>query len=234
MIKSLAIIASVALCIFSANAQRCSASYAERIKGATSRQQALSVAEQAESYLYTSGSEGYDEDAFIDVLHALLQSPLLTDDDKLRPTAQLELASKNRPGQEAADFSFITPDGNSHMLSDFTTPFTIIFFNDPECDDCSAIKQQINENAMLLQMVKEKTLTIICLYPFDDEALWRQTCYPPIFINGWDNKMQIESTESYVLTQIPSLYLLGTNRRVLKKNATLHGIISYLQINAKS
>lgn len=229
MIKSLAILATAVLSVFSANAQRCSMGYAERIKGATNRQQALSVAEQAESYLYTPGSEGYDESTFIAVLHALLQSPWLTNDDKMRPAAQLALASKNLPGQKAADFSFVTPDGNCHRLSDVNTPFTIIFFNDPECDDCAAIKQQIGENNMLQQLVTQKKLTIICLYPFDDEALWRSTSYPANVVNGWDSTMQIESTESYVLLQMPSLYLLGADMQVLKKNATLSCIISYLQ-----
>lgn len=48
-------------------------------------------------------------------------------------------------------------------------------------------------------------------------------------INGWDRDMTIEETESYVIPQIPTLYLLGEKQKVILKNTTLKEIISYFE-----
>lgn len=213
----------------SASGQNCGASYAERISHASSRQQVLSLTIQAEKALYTPDSDSYNEDLFIQALEAALRSPLLTDDDKQRPTALLNAAMKNRPGMTAADISYTIPDGNNHKLSDLSTRFIILFFNDPECDDCATLKQAINENELLKNLVADKMLTILGIYPYDDETLWRHTPYPQIMVNGWDKDMQIEETESYQLSKIPTLYLLGENHKVLLKTATLPAIIQYLE-----
>ena len=70
--------------IFNAEAQSCARSFVQRIRGAHSSAAVLATAEQAEKYLYTPGSEGYDEGLFIDVLEAVVESPLLSDVEKIR------------------------------------------------------------------------------------------------------------------------------------------------------
>ena len=217
------------LCGFTANAQSCSMGFAHRIKGCHSRNVAIAMAQYAEQYLYTTGSEGYDEDSCIEVLHAMIESPLLTDADKQRPTALLKSVMKNRPGQVAADISFITPNNKQHHLHECETPFTILLFNDPECEDCAEIKQQISSNSILQRLIDDKKLTVVGIYPYDDEAQWRATKYPDNMINGWDRDMTIEETESYVIPQIPTLYLRGEKQKVILKNTTLKEIISYFE-----
>ncbi|MGM9803932.1 MAG: DUF5106 domain-containing protein [Muribaculaceae bacterium] len=221
------------LCSLSVKAQYCSMGYVDRIKGAHSREAVLSQARQAEQFLYTAGSEGYDEDIYIEVLNALLNSPLLTDADKVRPQMQLTNALKNRPGQQAADIAFITPDDASHSLSEYDTPFCILLFNDPDCDECAQLKHAITQNQLLCSMVEQNKLSIIGIYPYDDRQTWLSTPMPGIIVNGWDSQAVIDEQETYYLPKIPTLYLLGANMTVLLKDTTLQQIVQYLSKNSQ-
>lgn len=214
--------------IFGANAQSCAASYVQRIKSATSRYAALSTAEQAEQYLYTPGSEGYDEELFIEVLRALIESPLLTPEDKIRPTMQLEAAEKNRPGTEAADITYKTIDGSIHSLSQATSQYTLLLFYDPDCDECADIKRRIESEPIFAEMAASNALSIIAIYPYDNEQLWRQSAKPGLITYGFDSEQQVLLDETYLLPQIPTLYLLR-GMTIALKNTDLDAIIRSLQ-----
>ena len=213
--------------IFNAEAQSCARSFVQRIRGAHSSAAVLATAEQAEKYLYTPGSEGYDEGLFIDVLEAVVESPLLSDVEKIRPASMLELMQKNRPGTKAADITFVTPDDSIRSLSSISAPYIVLLFNDPDCHDCALLKKQIEHNELLRQLVAEGKLAIIGIYPFGDEEMWRASQMPDIIVNGFDRDMVIESEQTYHISNIPTLYLLH-HMTVVLKDTTLNRITETL------
>ena len=214
--------------IFNANAQSCASSYIQRIRGSHNSAAILATAQQAEKYLYTPGSEGYDEGLFIQVLEAVMESPMLSEVDKIRPRSLLDMALKNRPGDKAADIVYVTPDDSIHSLSNRTATYAILFFNDPDCDDCAIVKKQIAQNELLCSLVADGSLEIIGIYPFGDEDMWRTNQLPSIITNGFDRDMAIETDETYCIRQIPTLYLLK-GMTVMLKDTTLPEILAKLQ-----
>ena len=214
--------------IFNAEAQSCARSFVQRIRGAHSSAAVLATAEQAEKYLYTPGSEGYDEGLFIDVLEAVIESPLLSDVEKIRPASMLELVQKNRPGTKAADITFVTPDDSIHSLSTISAPYIVLIFNDPDCDDCALLKKQIEHNRTLCKLASEGKLAIVGIYPFGDEEMWRAAHMPEVIINGFDRDMVIESEQTYDIRHIPTLYLLH-HMTVVLKDTSLNRITETLE-----
>ncbi len=225
----LSILTTIIIGASAAHAQSCSQSYIDRIKGATSKASLLATAEQAENYLYSIGSDGYNEELFVEVLKAVLQSPLLSETDKIRPYMLLESACKNMMNTIAADMAYVTPDGKSHMLHNNEGKYTILFFNDPDCSDCAEVKQQLTQSEIITTLHNRNQLRIVGLYTYSDEALWLAGNYPDIMINGWDKECEAECNELYVLRQIPTLYLLDSENRVILKDTSLNEIIASLK-----
>ena len=58
----------------------------------------------ADKYLYDPNSPMRNEELYISVLDAMLQSPVMDNTEKIRPKARRELAQKNRIGTKALDF----------------------------------------------------------------------------------------------------------------------------------
>lgn len=70
----------------------------------------------AERYLNDPESPMRDERTWTVFLEELLATDELSEDDRLRPAAQLATARKNSPGTVAADFTYVTRDGRRQTL----------------------------------------------------------------------------------------------------------------------
>lgn len=149
--------------------------------------------------------------------HAITASSL-NDNDKMRPMALLETVHKNAPGTMANNINYETFDGANHQLSNITTPYTLIYFNDPECFSCAKVKERLDTCTTLKNMVSDSTLTVLGLYPYDNEEEWRLEPFPSYIINGWDREQKVEGEQTYDLMTMPVFYLLDNDKRVILKN----------------
>lgn len=174
--------------------------------------------ELAESYLYDPNSPMRNEDLYIPVLETIIALPSVDSLLKIRPRHQLTTALKNRPGMQAADFSYTTErteggtaSRRTARLSDIKADYTLLFFYDPDCPDCKRIKQFIASSEVFVYLtggVGNKWLTVLALYP--------------------DKGQLLRNKELYDLRAIPTLYLLDSNKRVLLKDAPVERIEQYL------
>ena len=194
----------------------------------TNRKTALQALERAENGLGNPLSEEHDEVKYVDLLKAICLSDVLSENDKFRAQLLLEQAIKNHVGEKAADIVYVTPDDSTHHLHESKAPRMMVFFNDPDCDDCAIVKKQIAQNELLCSLVADGSLEIIGIYPFGDEDMWRTNQLPSIITNGFDRDMAIETDETYCIRQIPTLYLLK-GMTVMLKDTTLPEILAKLQ-----
>ena len=96
--------------------------------------------------------------------------------------------------------------------------YILIYFNNPDCEACETVKQRLAENPLINQMVNDKKLIVLAIYPYDDQKLWKKAKYPKMMINGWNQSRQIEYAELYDLPTLPCFYLLNREHKVLIKN----------------
>lgn len=195
----------------------------------STREQVLEQIKFAEKNFYDVESENYDEEKFIEQISKLLQSPLLTATDRYRPEMLLADAKKNRVGEVVPNITAVTTWGRELELSSIDADYILLFFNDPECESCAAIKNQISQLDWLQKAVMNKKLAIVGIYPFDDFEAWQNAKYPDVMINLWDKSQKIIDDELFVLKQIPSFYLLDSNKRVIKKNCTLSQALKIIE-----
>lgn len=177
-----------------------------------------------EDYLYNPNSPMRDEELYIHVLRYTTQEAAIDDIYKIRPRKQLEMVLKNRTGRVATDFSCEGVSGKQYTLHEITTPYTILFFNSPDCDDCRRVKEYIGRSVHLTQLVRSGRLTIFGVYTERDFAMWRDATYPSTILNSADTHHTITQNRLYDLKALPTLYLLGSDKRVLLKDRSIEEI----------
>ena len=184
----------------------------------------------AEGVLHDPNSDFRDDEKYIPVLEAALQSNYLDEYEKAPYRYDLNIASQNRVGQVANDFAYTTADGRTSRLYELGAEHILIFISNPGCGMCGDVKEQLLSSPVVTDKVARGKLKVLVIYPDEDLAAWRDGLgdYPPQWINAYDKGGVITRDNLYDLRAIPALYLLDAEKRVLAKDCTNVGLIEKL------
>ena len=104
----------------------------------------------------------------------------------------------------------------------------ILFFHDPDCGMCRKVTALLDASPLLRQMIDEGRLTILTIYPDQDEQAWRaHAAEMPQkgWVHGWDRTQALSEGDVYDMRAQPTLYLLDSKKRVLLKDVSRTGQI---------
>lgn len=177
----------------------------------------------SDKYLYDPNSPFRNDELLIPTLECIIASPLLDEDEKIRPQSQLNMAQKNRIGQKANDFRYTLHDGRTGHMYSIEADYLLIFINNPDCPACKEIREQIGASPMLSEMIERGVMKVLAIYPDEDITAWLNYRHniPASWINGYDKQLRMRDEELYDLKAIPSLYLLDAEKRVMLKDCNL-------------
>ena len=142
-------------------------------------------------------------------------------------------ALKNRKGTAAADFSYITENGETGTLHGIHAKHTILYFFNPDCHDCARVSEIIGNDSTIREMVGSKQLSVLALYPDKDMTAWNKHFgkWPKEWITA--RYADLAEKEKYDLPAIPNIYLLDENKTVVLKDAAIEEIIDHLNSRTK-
>lgn len=174
----------------------------------------------SDKYLYEPNSPMHDEELHILVLRALLDNPCLSDTDKIRPRYLLEIAMKNRPGDVAADFTVTCRDGRRRQLSGIKADYVLVYFNDPDCEDCRRVKELLSLSPVVNGLLESGRLKLLSVCVEGKTPAWEKADFLKSWIDGYDEGQRLTREQVYDLKAIPALYLLDAEKRVILKDAS--------------
>lgn len=185
----------------------------------------------AEKYLYDPNSPMRNEELYIPVLDAMLESAVLEDAEKILPGERRKLAEKNRPGRLAEDFTYTLPSGKSGTLHKVNATYTLLFINNPGCHACEEGIRELKQATAINKELQAGRLKILAVYPDEDKEEWERHLpdFPKEWINGYDKELVIKEKNLYDLKAIPTLYLLDKDKKVLLKDVAVGTIEEYLK-----
>lgn len=198
-------------------------------KAAVSPEMLLYFSKLSEKYLYDPNSPMRNEPLFEYFLRAVIRSPALDETHKIRPKMLLKTVQKNKPGTKATDFDYTLPDGSTHKLSALHSEYVILYFQNPECRECAAVKKKLVSSPIINTLQQKGQLKILALYPDEDLETYRKHLpeMPAEWINAYDKGTVIKNRELYDLKAIPTLYLLDKDKTVLLKDAPFETLEAY-------
>ena len=128
-----------------------------------------------------------------------MKSSLAFDEaEKERIDFKIKMHDKNLPGTTAIDFSFQGKDGKPHRLSDYKDEKVILYFYDPDCENCHRI------SAWLSQQTIPQEYTILTIHA--------------------DDKI----SQIYSMQAMPTIYLLDKGNRVVLKDCNAETLVKHL------
>ena len=185
----------------------------------------------SEQYLYDPESPVCNEEKLIPFLNYSLQSTLFNDTEKFRLNYLLDCISKNRIDSVANDFTYTLMNGETGNLHAIKADYTLLYFNDPECDDCRMLIRQLIISPIINQCIQSGKLKIITVYVNDDLDVWKK--HAPDVLHTWiyayDAEQKINEESIYNIKQFPALYLLDRDKKVILKDLTFETLEDYIR-----
>ena len=184
----------------------------------------------AEKYLYERESPQHNEALYQRIAERIGSIAGADEATQSRAHFLLQQLRRNRPDSIATDFTYATADGTLHRLSQTAADRpTLLLFYDPDCQQCQTLLFRLRHSGIVNQAVSEGRLAVLAVYTEDDEALWQQkrTDLPAAWTAAID-RSDIRGHALYDLRQLPTLYLLSPEKRVILRDATLAQLTNYL------
>lgn len=185
--------------------------------------------EVSERYLFDNFSPVYEEELYLLLVKELLGKPQLSLVQKERLRYQQKVAMKNRVGQVAADFGFVLRDGKRMTLKGVEADFVLLYLNDPECEACQKIKSGLEASEVVEQWRKNGRMKVLSVCIEGKTAGWKNLPAPSGWIDACDDNTVLLEQDLYDLRNLPAIYLLDVNKRILMKNATLQRLEQMLK-----
>lgn len=143
-----------------------------------------------EHYLGNPKSPMRNDKVYLLFLNEMEKSTGFDETEKERIAFKIKTRNKNLPGDYALDFVFTDKNGNQHQLSDYKDRKVILYFYDPDCDNCHRISAW-----------------------FDKQTIPADYTFLSIYA---DTRI----SDSYSLEAMPTIYLLDKGNKVILKDCS--------------
>lgn len=176
-------------------------------------------------------SDYWTEEIYLKMLNNALNYNNLSSNRRTRYEALYQSYNKNLSGQQVPDFQIMWPDNHTSSLYDFESEYLILFFQNPDCPTCAEMHKILSENEELSQAIDSGRIKVLSVYFNENENLWRtyvKTKGNPRFFYGWEWQHKIVDDELFYLPNIPYLFLLDKDKKVIKKELFKNEISYYL------
>jgi thiol-disulfide isomerase/thioredoxin len=135
-----------------------------------------------------------------------------------RVAQAIKVAGMNPVGAKATDLKLTDWTGNTLSLYDVQSPYTVLYFYNPECGACAKITPEVHK---IYQEYKNKGIQVFAVYVDRDKDVWMKYITGNNFLD-WLNLWDADETEliysKYDLHAIPMIYLLDKDKVVIERD----------------
>ena len=176
----------------------------------------------AEKYLYDPNSPYRNDERYLLFLQYAAAHQLADYTTNPRYQKHYAMVQKNRVGMPAADFLFTTQAGEKGRLYNLQSKYILLFFHDPDCEECQYVKQQLeNQHTHFAQ----KGVQVVAVYIDDEVEAWQKAQYHATWLSVY--APEIDRQDLYDIKALPTLYLLDSQKRVAVKDGMIELVIQY-------
>lgn len=148
-----------------------------------------------EHYFEDQLSPVRNDRVYLMFLEEMKNSPCFDETEKERIAFKIKTTNKNLPGDIAINFKFKDESGKEHQLSDYKDQKVILYFYDPDCENCRKVsawlkQQTIPADIKVLKMIADNHISYI-----------------------------------YSLKNMPTIFLLDKENKVILKDCTAQELI---------
>lgn len=101
-----------------------------------------------EHYLDDPQSPVRNDRTYLLLLDGMKASPYFEEAEKERVAFKIKTKNKNLPGDIALNFTFTDKEGKQHQLRDYSNQKVILYFYDPDCENCHRISAWLDKQTI--------------------------------------------------------------------------------------
>ena len=182
-----------------------------------------------EESLYDPNSIYKNDELYITFIEEVLKSDTLPFEIKERLSFQLNMLVKNRVNTKAANVEFVTSEGKNTSLYNVKSPFVMLLFYEPDCQNCNIAIEMMKSSNVLKEAGNK--IKVVALYTGDNKALWNSHLknMSKDWVVGFDSKNSVINNSIYDRRSAPSFYILDAGKTVLVKDATYDTCIRFIK-----
>lgn len=184
----------------------------------------LTLAIIAEATLYGDSAMYWSDELYLPFAEAVVNTKKISKTDRARFEHQVSILKGSQVGMTAPNLELITPLGETIMLDSISAQHIILFFNDPDCDDCRIAKTRMSANLEANNLINAGVLKIVSIYPGEPDEEWiaETTDYPKNWIVG----ASVNADLLYDMRTKPTLYYLQSNHEIVLKNLVIDNVLN--------
>lgn len=187
----------------------------------------LFIGELAEAKLYSDTAEMQSDDLFVAFANAIVKNKKVDKTSKLRYQHLANVLTASAPGALAPKFDYTGLNGEKGTFAvDSAKIGTILFFNDPDCEDCRMARLRLDTDILTRRMIDGGRMTLISVYPSEPTAEWREQSagYPA----SWLTVASEDVNDLYDMRVMPIFYVINPNGAILLKTVNVNDIIDIM------
>ncbi|MBD5244733.1 MAG: DUF5106 domain-containing protein [Bacteroides sp.] len=187
----------------------------------------LFLARKAEEYIHSDTSDIYSDELYLPFAVAVSSNKRIEKAIRDRYTLQARILSGSQTGMPAPSFAYTDRSGVNAIFSpDSTAEVTILFFNDPDCMDCTIARSRLNADIRASNFIKEGVMRVVAITPGEADENWKQMAesYPESWIVGASSEVD----EIYDIPTTPTFYVIDDEHKIALKRIDINTLLNLI------
>ncbi len=187
----------------------------------------LFIARKAEEYLYSDSAKFWSDELYLPFARAVAKNKKIDKANKQRFEHFARILSSTQIGMPAPELKYTDRNGNpGTYAADTTYSVTVLFFNDPDCDDCRLARARLNADIKASYLQKQGIMRVVSICPGEADDAWKDAVktYP----ENWAVGATPDADEIYDIRNTPSFYLIDENNVIQAKNIGIDEVIAII------
>lgn len=184
----------------------------------------LFFAQCAENLLYGDTADIWIDELYLPFAEAVAANKKIDKASKARFAHQAEILRKSLLKGPAPSLPYTTREGEKRNLDNDSAQVLVVFFNDPDCDECNLARIRLDADISMNDLIKEGRAKVISISLTEPDAAWKEAVasYPASWTVGAnpDADLAIDLRPGP-----PDFYILDRNHKIHFKHLTIDQVL---------
>lgn len=184
----------------------------------------LFMAECAENLLYGDTAEVWIDELYLPFAEAVAANKRIDKASKARFAHQANILRNSLTGKRIGSLPYTTREGEKRNLDNDSAQVLVVFFNDPDCDDCNLARIRLDADISMTELINEGKAKIVAISLTEPTEEWKQavSSYPSTWTVGAnpDADLNIDLRNG-----TPDFYIVDKNHNVRFKHLNIDQVL---------
>lgn len=134
----------------------------------------LFIANCAENLLYGDTAEVWIDELYLPFAEAVAANKKIDKASKARYTHQAQVLKNSLLRGPAPSIPYTTREGVAGNLDNDSAQALVVFFNDPDCDDCNLARIRLDADISMTELIKEGRAKVVSISLTEPTEEWKQ------------------------------------------------------------